>query len=368
MKDRENRDTAGTGELTLPKKGRGSLINPANRYENIAVAKEDDGWGSLADEPERVPTELIADATRTIINYVKSPDIPFDRTINVYRGCEHGCIYCYARPSHAYLGFSPGLDFETKIVYKKHCANLLRAELNHPKYRCEPIALGSNTDPYQQTERKMKLTRSVLEVLQEARHPLSIVTKSGLVERDMDILQDMARDNLVCVFLSVTTLNPDLARRMEPRAAAPVRRLMALEKLNKAGIPAGVMVAPVIPFINDKEMETIMQRTHDLGARSAGYVFLRLPLELKEIFTTWLHHHYPLQAERVLARIRDSRDGELYQSAFGKRMRGEGIFADLLADRFRRKRNSLKFTGIPPLNRTVFRPPSPPAGAQQKLI
>ena len=352
--------------LTTVRKGRGSPLNPPNRYEKLAVTQEDDGWGILADEPQRIPTELIRDSTRSIINYVQSPDLPFDRTINVYRGCEHGCVYCYARPSHAYLGFSPGLDFETKIVYKENCAQLLRAELNAPKYRCAPLALGSNTDPYQQSERQLRLTRAVLEVLCEARHPLSIVTKSGLVARDLDILQEMAQDDLVCVFLSITTLNPGLVRRMEPRAAAPAKRLETLTKLAQAGIPTGVMVAPIIPFINDAEMEMIMQKASAAGARTIGYVFLRLPLELKEIFTTWLEQHYPLVAQRVLARIRDSRGGELYDSAFGKRMRGQGPFADLIAARFRRQRAALNLAGLPKLNRHLFRRPAMPG--QQSLL
>ena len=363
-----NSNNNALADLPAIKKGRGSPINPPNRYEKLAVYQEDDGWGILDDEPQRVPTELIRDTTRQIINYINSPDLPFDRTINVYRGCEHGCVYCYARPTHAYLGFSPGLDFETKIVYKENCADLLRAELNHPKYCCAPIALGSNTDPYQQSERELRLTRSVLKVLHEARHPLSIVTKSGLVARDLDILQDMARNKLVCVFLSITTLKPDLVKCMEPRAAAPAKRLQTLAKLAQAGIPTGVMVAPIIPFINDAEMETIMQQAQTAGARSVGYVFLRLPLELKEIFTAWLQQHYPLQAERVLARIRDSRGGQLYDSAFGKRMRGQGTFADLIAARFQRQRKALHFVGLPGLNSDLFRPPAPPSGSQQRLL
>ena len=339
------------------KKGRAALINPVNRYELIEHTKEDDGWNSLADEPERVATTLIRDSTRKIINYIKSPDIPFDRSINSYRGCEHGCIYCYARPSHAYLGFSPGLDFETKIVYKPDGAPLLKKELSAANYKCAPISLGSNTDPYQQAERKLKLTRSILEVMLETRHPVGIITKSALIERDIDILAEMASMNLAHVFFSITTLKPSIAQKMEPRASAPARRLQALKTLTDAGIPCGVMVAPVIPFINDSEFESILDASHSNGALNAGYVFLRLPYELKEIFATWLNHHYPLQAKRVLGRIMDSRDGKLYESKFGTRMRGSGVFADLIKARFNSKKKQLSFAGMERLRTDLFRPP-----------
>ena len=341
----------------LPKRGRGSLINPVNRYERIAVEKQDDGWNILAEEPDRVPTHYIKDTTRKIINYIDSPDMPFKRTINPYRGCEHGCIYCYARPTHAYLGFSPGLDFETKIVYKPEAANLLRKELRARAYSCAPVAIGANTDPYQQAERKMRITRSILEVMLEARHPVSIITKSGLMFRDTDILQEMAQLRLVHALVTITTLKNELVKKMEPRTGAPARRLELVKQLTEAGIPTMVMVAPVIPFINDAEMEIIMEKAAANGAYSVGYIFLRLPLELKSIFSSWLQHHYPLHAKRVLSRIIDSRGGKLYDSTYGIRHKGTGIFAELIRARFNNKNKRLRLSGLPPLRTDLFRPP-----------
>jgi len=339
----------------LPKKGRASLINPVNRYEMIATEKEDDGWGSLTAEPNRIPTQYIKDSTRRIINYISSPDLPSDRTINPYRGCEHGCIYCYARPTHAYLGLSPGLDFETKIMYKPNAAALLRAELGAPNYRCATIMIGANTDPYQQAEKKFKITRSILKVMDETRHPLVIITKSALIKRDLDILTSLASKQLVQVFVTITTLKTELVNKMEPRTGAPVRRLELVKQLADAGVPVGVMVAPVIPFINDAEMETIMEKAAAQGAGAIGYVFLRLPYELKEIFATWLEHHYPLQAKRVLARIIDSRKGKLYDSNYHTRMKGTGLFAELIRARFRRKQKDLSLPGLTPLRTDLFR-------------
>lgn len=338
-----------------PKRGRASLINPVNRYEMIASEKEDDGWGSLAAEPNEVTTQYIKDSTRRIINYISSPDLPLKRTINPYRGCEHGCIYCYARPTHAYLGFSPGLDFETKIIYKPDAARLLRAELQAANYRCAPIMLGANTDPYQQAERKFKLTRSILEVMNELHHPVTIITKSALISRDMDILTSLARKQLVQVFITITSLRPELINKMEPRASAPLRRLELVKQLTAARVPVGVMVAPIIPFINDAEMETIMEEAATEGAGAISYVFLRLPYELKEIFATWLEHHYPLKAKRVLARIIDSRDGRLYDSSYHKRMKGSGLYAELIRARFERQRKKLALAGLKPLRADLFR-------------
>ena len=349
----------------IPKRGRGSLINPVNRYERIATEKQDDGWNSLAAEPDRVPTQYIKDATRKIINYIDSPDLPFKRTINPYRGCEHGCIYCYARPTHAYLGFSPGLDFETKIVYKPAAAKLLRTELRAKSYGCAPIVIGANTDPYQQAERKMRITRSILEVMLEARHPISIITKSGLAHRDIDILQEMAKQELVQVLVSITTLSPKLVKKMEPRTGAPARRLELVKQLSAARIPTMVMVAPIIPFINDAEMETIMEKAVAHGASSVGYVFLRLPLELKDIFSSWLHHHYPLQAKRVLSCIIASRGGRLYASDYKTRHKGTGIFAELIRARFNRKKKSLNPPGVKPLRVDLFRPPESAEGQRE---
>ena len=287
-----------------------------------------------------------------------SPDLPFDRSINPYRGCEHGCIYCYARPSHAYLGFSPGLDFETRLVFKPDAAALLRAELAKPGYACAPIALGSNTDPYQPVERDLGITRAVLEVLADCGHPVMIVTKSARVERDIDILGAMAKDDRCSVAVSVTTLDRSLARRMEPRASAPHRRLETIRRLTAAGVPTGVMAAPMIPFVNDAELETILEHAREAGALGASYTMLRLPLEIADLFREWLDEHYPDRAERVMERIRDTRGGKDYDSTFGQRMRGTGPVAELLAKRFRLAVKRLGFPGFPALDCGGFVPPA----------
>ena len=321
-------------------KGRGALSNETSRYDTEKRVRTTDGWeaevAAAAEDDELPPlrTILTRDATRTIIARHNSPDIGFDRSINPYRGCEHGCIYCFARPTHAYLGLSPGLDFETKILFKPEAAKLLAAELAAPKYKCAVMAMGTNTDPYQPVERDLKVTRQILRVLSDFNHPVGIVTKNHLVTRDIDILADMARRNLAEVFLSVTTLDKDLARAMEPRASAPHRRLEAIRALATAGIPAGVMTAPMIPGLNDHEMEAILDAAVDAGATRAGYVPLRLPLEIKELFEEWLKTHRPDRAERVLSLIRQMRGGKLYDAEFGSRMRGEGPLAILLSQRF----------------------------------
>jgi len=321
-------------------KGRGALSNETSRYDTEKRIRTTDGWeaevAAAAEDDELPPlrTILTRDATRTIIARNNSPDIGFDRSINPYRGCEHGCIYCFARPTHAYLGLSPGLDFETKILFKPEAAKLLTAELAAPKYKCAVMAMGTNTDPYQPVERDLKVTRQILRVLSDFNHPVGIVTKNHLVTRDIDILADMARRNLAEVFLSVTTLDKDLARAMEPRASAPHRRLDAIRALATAGIPAGVMTAPMIPGLNDHEMEAILDAAVDAGATRAGYVPLRLPLEIKELFEEWLKTHRPDRAERVLSLIRQMRGGKLYDAEFGSRMRGEGPLAILLSQRF----------------------------------
>ena len=339
--------------LNLPIKGRGSVSNPDNRFDDLRYEAFYDGWGGA--EHQQIPEpELIRDSTRKIINYNTSPDVPFDRSINPYRGCEHGCVYCFARPTHAYLSYSPGLDFETKIHYKPEAAERLRKELESKSYRCEPIALGINTDAYQPVERRLKITRSVLQVLQEYRHPLSIVTKSAMIERDIDILAEMAEDQLVQVMISVTTLDSVLSRKMEPRTAAPHRRLKTISKLNEAGIPVGILYAPVIPFLNDAEMEQILSQCREAGAMAAGYVFLRLPHELKELFTQWLDVHFPMKAKHIMNLIRDSRGGQEYDATFGKRMRGEGEYADLIAKRFRLAYQKCRFSGLPSLSKDHF--------------
>jgi DNA repair photolyase len=331
-------------------KGRGALSNPEGRFETRRREEADDGWNRpLEDEePPSVETVLRPDPTRSLITRNQSPDIPFAQSINPYKGCEHGCIYCYARPSHAYLNLSPGLDFETKIFYKERAAELLDQELRRPGYRPSPITLGANTDPYQPAERKLKVTRGILEVLQRFRHPVSIITKSTLVTRDVDILADMARQELAAVFVTITTLDDGLKRRLEPRAPSPWSRLKAVETLAKAGVPVGVMTAPIIPMVNDAEMEHILELAAEAGARGAGYVLLRLPYELKDLFKEWLAEHYPLKAEHVMSLIRQSRDGKDYDSGFGTRFRGTGRFADLIGQRFALacKRHDLGFRNM----------------------
>jgi DNA repair photolyase len=317
-------------------KGRGATLQIEGRFESVARERADDGWGTADEALPPFRTTVTVETAKSVLQCQKSPDIPFDYSLNAYRGCEHGCIYCYARPSHAYLNLSPGLDFETKLFAKPDAAKLLRAELAKPSYRCSPIALGSNTDPYQPIEREWKITRQILEVLAECRHPVSIVTKSSLVERDIDLLVQLAQEDMVQVFISVTTLDAEVARKMEPRAASPRRRLRAIQALNEAGVPCGVFVAPVIPFLTDAEMENILQVANEHGAHSAGYTLLRLPYELKDLFKDWLSTHYPLKAEHVMSRLREMRGGRENDPNFGSRFRGNGLFADLLSQRFRK--------------------------------
>ena len=331
-------ETAGSTP-TLARHGRGATLNPAVRYDRLHSEAFDDGWGTLEEafaELPPLPTTLIKDNSRSVISWNTSPDVGFDRAVNPYRGCEHGCIYCYARPSHAYLGYSPGLDFETKLLFKPDVAEQLERELRKPSYVARPLALGSNTDPYQPVERTLKLTRSVLEVLERFGHPLSIVTKSAGVVRDTDILARMASRGLVRVWLSVTTLDPALARKMEPRAATPTRRLAAVTALKEAGIPVGVLAAPMIPGLNDAEMERILAAAKQAGAGAASYVLLRLPLELRQMFEAWLAQHVPDRARHVLSLIRETRGGALNDAKFHSRFGGTGVYAELLARRFTR--------------------------------
>jgi len=345
-----------------PHKGRGATFNPKVRFESGRLDPFDDGWGSLAAaraEAPPPPTQVMPDASRTVIARNTSPDIPFDRSINPYRGCEHGCVYCYARPSHAYLGLSPGLDFETKLFAKLDAAPLLERELARPGYRCQPIALGTNTDPYQPQERRLGITRGILEVLAQCRHPVTIVTKSAAVTRDLDLLAAMAADGLARVALSVTTLDPALARTLEPRAAAPHRRLEALRTLSAAGVPTSVMVAPVIPALNDHEIEAVLEAAAAAGTQQAGYVLLRLPHEVKQLFAAWLEAHAPLRAERVLALVRQCRDGKLNDPTFGRRMRGQGAYAELIAKRFSLATRRLGLNrSRSPLRTDLFEPPA----------
>lgn len=351
---------AGSDTAVVARKGRGAVTNPPNRFDAQQPAVFDDGWGTLeadfADLPP-LPTTLLRDSTRTVISYNQSPDIGFDRAVNPYRGCEHGCVYCFARPTHAYLGFSPGLDFETKLLYKPEVGELLERELRKSGYVPRPIALGTNTDPYQPVERTLKLTRTILGVLDRFNHPVTIVTKSALVLRDIDILAPMAQRNLVRVCLSVTTLDNALARRMEPRAAAPMRRIQAIEALTRAGIPAGVMAAPMIPGLNDAEMERILELSAQAGARTGGYILLRLPHELKQMFEDWLAAHFPDRAARVLELIRQTRAGALSDSKFGQRFTGTGVYAELLASRFTRAARQWGMDKAEPLDTAAFAVP-----------
>ncbi|MDR3539220.1 MAG: PA0069 family radical SAM protein [Acetobacteraceae bacterium] len=319
--------------------GRGATTNPPVRFDARAASPFDDGWETLTSEFGELPklaTTLTKDATRSAISWNSSPDLGFDRALNAYRGCEHGCIYCYARPTHAYLGYSPGLDFETKLIFKPEIADLLERELRKPGYVPRTLALGSNTDPYQPVERTLKLTRAVLQVLDRYNHPVSIVTKSAGVLRDVDILSGMAKRNLARVYVSVTTLDPRLARVMEPRAATPARRLHAIAELTRAGVPVGVMAAPMIPGLTDAEMEKILEAAARAGARHAGYILLRLPHELRQMFEDWLHTHFPDRARHVLSLIRETRSGNLSDPRFHHRFSGQGVYADLLLRRFAR--------------------------------
>jgi DNA repair photolyase len=351
-----------------PAKGRGATFNPANRFRRDGREAVDDGWP--ADDDDALPplkTTVAIQASRTIVARNDSPDIPFTQSINPYQGCEHGCIYCYARPSHAYLDLSPGLDFETKLFAKPNAAELLRAELSRPGYVCDPIALGSNTDPYQPIEREWKVTRSILEVLSQCEHPFSIVTKSSRVERDIDLIAPMAAKNMARVYVSITTLDHDLARKLEPRATAPTRRLQAVKTLADAGIPVGVLVAPVIPQLNDRDLEVILEAAAANGARYASWIMLRLPREVAPLFREWLDAHYPLRAAHVMSLIRQLRGGRDNDPRFGSRMRGTGEFSGLIEQRFALAVNRLGLNRErAPMDTSRFRPPSSPLRAQAK--
>src|SRR5882672_6330476 len=326
-------DPAATAVDSDRRRGRGAQSNASGRYEPVARVTFDDGWQNLEDLPP-FKTTVTVDATRKIIARNDSPDISFDRSINPYRGCEHGCIYCYARPTHAYLGLSPGLDFESKLFAKPDAPKLLERELSAPGYVPRTIAIGTNTDPYQPIERQHQIMRRILEVLDRFGHPVGIVTKSALVLRDLDILERMVKRNLVKVALSVTTLDPKLARVMEPRAATPLRRLEALRQLTAAGVPASVMVAPVIPALNDAEIERILDAASAVGVQGAGYVLLRLPIEVRDLFREWLLTNFPDRYRHVFNLIRDMRGGKDYDAEFGKRMTGTGPIAWMIGRRF----------------------------------
>ncbi len=341
------------------RRGRGTLSNASGRYEPLARVAFDDGWQSLDDLPP-FKTTVTIDSTRKIITRNDSPDISFDRSINPYRGCEHGCVYCFARPTHAYLGLSPGLDFESKLFAKPNAPDLLERELAAPGYVPRIIAIGTNTDPYQPIERQHQIMRRILEVLDRAGHPVGIVTKSALVLRDLDILARMAKRDLVKVAISVTTLDAKLARAMEPRASTPSRRLEALRQLAAAGVPTSAMVAPVIPALNDAEIERILEAVAAMGVHRAGYVLLRLPLEVRDLFREWLIANFPDRYRHVFKLVRDMRGGKDYDSTFGKRMTGEGPIAWMIGRRFEVACERLGFNKTNARTTTEhFKPPKP---------
>jgi DNA repair photolyase len=350
------------------RRGRGAVSNTTGRFEPTQREEFDDGW-DREDDVQAFKTEIAHERPRTIITRNESPDISFDRSINPYRGCEHGCAYCYARPTHAYLGLSPGLDFETKLYVKDGAAALLERELGAPKYRPRTIALGANTDAYQPIERQYRVTRSILEVLARAKHPVGIVTKSNLVLRDIDILSDMAAKGLAKVYISVTTLERDVARKMEPRAPTPGRRIEAIQRLAEAGVPVGVMVAPVIPAVNDSEIEKILARAYQAGAREAGYVTLRLPLELRDIFREWLLTNYPDKLQHTLSLVQSMHGGKDYESQWGKRMAGSGPYAWMIGRRFEIAATMLGYRDKPvTLRNDLFQPPEVKADRGPKQL
>lgn len=344
-------------------KGRGTTDAPAGRFSTRFTEVQHDGWWQ--DVAPSVVTEVRMERSRSIITRNQSPDIGFEQSINPYRGCEHGCIYCYARPSHAYWDMSPGLDFETRLIARENAASLLASELARPGYQCKPINLGANTDPYQPIERVHRLTRQCLEVLLRFRHPVTIVTKSALILRDLDLLAELAQERLVRVMVSLTTLDDELKRRLEPRTASGAARLRAVRQLSERGIPVGVLLAPMIPAINDAELETLVEEAASAGASSAHYILLRLPGEVGSLFDGWLQEHYPLRAEHVLSLIRQCRGGALNDSGFGSRFRGQGPYADLLEQRFRiaTKRAGLASrAALEPLDCSAFSPPGEQLG------
>jgi DNA repair photolyase len=354
--------------LPIPSRGRGAVSNPGGRFEALTSEAFDDGWTGEDEAPAPLRTTVTAEKARVIITRNDSPDVGFDRSINPYRGCEHGCIYCYARPAHAYMGLSPGLDFESKLFFKPEAARLLERELSKPSYAPGVIHIGGNTDPYQPQERRLRVTRQVLEVLSRFRHPLSIITKSALIARDLDLLGPMGQAGLARAAVSITTLDRKLARAMEPRAATPEKRLDAVRMLAAAGVPTAVMFAPVIPGLNDHELEAVLQRAAEAGAAGVGYVVLRLPLEIKDLFREWLVANRPERAERVMSLVRQMRGGRDYDPQWGKRMKGEGPIAELIGQRFKiaRRRFGLDRT-LPPLDLGQFRVPSK-AGDQMDLF
>jgi DNA repair photolyase len=342
-------------------KGRGAASNPEGRFESVRREAVDDGWfPDVPDEAARPATTVTEENSRSIISRNDSPDIPFESSINPYRGCEHGCVYCYARPSHAYLNLSPGLDFETKLFAKRNAAARLREALARRGYRPSPINIGANTDPYQPIERRYRITRELLEILAETRHPCTIITKSAMVERDLDLLADLARDRLVAVLLSVTSLDNRLSAKLEPRASAPHRRLQAIRTLSEAGVPVGVLVSPVIPMVTDVDLEEILVQARDAGATQASYAIVRLPHEVAGLFREWLEVHLPERAAHVMSLVQQMRGGRENDPRFGTRMKGEGVFAELIARRFQVATRRLGYGADEAydLRCDLFRPPT----------
>ncbi|MEO0981873.1 MAG: PA0069 family radical SAM protein [Pseudomonadota bacterium] len=359
-------ETAEAGER-LHHRGRGAVSNQTGRFEPETRQAFDDGWGGIEEAAPKLDTTLQRETAKSIITFNKSPDIHFDRSINPYRGCEHGCVYCFARPTHAYHGMSAGLDFESRLFYKPNGPELLRRELGRPGYRPRVVALGVNTDAFQPVERGLGLTRELLRILAEHNHPVSLLTKSALIQRDIDLLAPMAEKGLVRVGVSITTLDRTLARKMEPRAATPARRFETVKALSEAGVPTTVMTAPIIPALNDPEIETLLETAADNGAGAAGFVMLRLPHELKDLFHEWLAEHYPDRAAKVINLLREMRGGADYDSRWFERGRGRGPYAEMIARRFARAARRLKLDKPrPPLRTDLFRPP-PPDPAQLQL-
>ncbi|HWX12144.1 MAG TPA: PA0069 family radical SAM protein [Trinickia sp.] len=344
-----------------PRKGRGAVTNLQGRYEIEQREAVDDGWTTRDEDAPPLRTQVFEERAKSILTRNASPDVPFDVSLNPYRGCEHGCIYCFARPTHSYLGLSPGLDFESRIYAKINAAELLEHELSKKSYVPEPIALGVNTDAYQPVERELRITRSVVEILHDHGHPFAAITKSSLIERDLDLLAPMAARGLVMVAVTITTLDSGIARTLEPRAAAPARRLRTIRALSEAGIPVGVSIAPVIPFVTEPDLERVLEACAEAGATSASYIVLRLPWEVAPLFKDWLAAHFPQRAERVMARIHDMRGGKDYDSSFAHRKTGDGTWAELLSQRFNK---AVKRLGLNERHRGILdisqfrRPPS----------
>ena len=351
-------------------KGRGAVHSPPGRFDNTTAEPFDDGWHTDEQPPSPPATIIRWETAKTIVSRNDSPDIPHQLSANPYRGCEHGCVYCFARPSHAYLGLSPGLDFETRIFAKHNAAELLRQELSRPGYRPQVLSLGINTDAYQPTERKLNITRQMLELLAECRHPVSLITKSALIERDVDILADMAKNNLAEAAISITSLDATLTRQLEPRAAAPARRLKMITTLAAAKIPTTILMAPIIPAINDTEIESLLAAAADAGAKNAGYVVLRLPHELVGVFRQWLQVHMPQRAKKVMTQVQSLHGGQDYNAEFFARHRGRGVLAELIARRFAaaRRRHQLAPPRQSPLRCDLFCPPSGNQGTQSPLL